>query len=444
MNDFIQRLINSKFMQGLQNVAGKMQSHPIFSSISEGMSKNLGIILAGAFFQIVASVGDLVFNWGSESTIFQVLNFPYKYTMGLIALFMVFSIASTYASRLKLNQQSSAFTALVSFLIVAVPIRSITEGDAVTEIMEVGNFGATSIFVAIIVAIFSVQITNFIVEKNWTIKLSDSVPEGVTNSFTSIIPILVNIILWYGLTLFVTELTNGAFTLSTLITYILSIPMNYLLSVPGMIIILILSQLFWFFGIHGTSVIFIVLFPFLIAAFTTNAELYAQGAPLEFHPVFLYGANGLLAGAGNTLPLIMMGLRSKSEKIKTISTASLVPNIFNINEPVIFGFPMMYNPIMFIPFVFSPAIVAIFLYFAYTTGLIGLPHTLILAVLPVGLGTYLQTLDWRNILFVLLMFPIVYLLYYPFYKIYEKQSLEEEKKIAEEQMEVTGEEVTRT
>lgn len=436
MNDFIQKLISSKFMQSLQTVAGKMQSHPVISSISEGMSKNLGIILAGAIFQIVASVGDLIFNWGPDSTIFQMLNYPYKYTMGLIALFMVFSIASTYGNRLQLNPQSSAFTALVSFLIVAVPIRSITEGETLTEVMEVSGFGATGIFVAIIVAIISVQITNFIIEKNWTVSLPESVPEGVTNSFTSIIPILANIVLWYGINILVTQLTNEVFTLSSLITYVLSIPMNYLLSVPGMIIILILAQIFWFFGIHGTSVILIVILPSLIAAYATNAELYAQGLPLEFHPVFLFGANGLLAGAGNTLPLMIMGLRSKSEKIKAISTASLIPNIFNINEPVIFGYPMMYNPIMFIPFVFSPAIIAVLLYFAYTTGLIGLPHTLIFAVLPVGLGTYLATLDWRNILFVILMYPIVHLIYYPFYKIYEKQSIEE-------QLEVTRKEATR-
>ena len=121
-----------------------------------------------------------------------------------------------------------------------------------------------------------------------------------------------------------------------------------------------------------------------------------------------------------------MGLKSKSKRISAVSKASLVPGLFNINEPAIFGFPILYNPILFIPFLINPLIIMGFMGIAYYFGLIGYPQVLIMTTLPVFVQQFLATLDWRNVVFIALMVPVMFLTYYPFFKIYERQCIDQE------------------
>lgn len=215
-------------------------------------------------------------------------------------------------------------------------------------------------------------------------------------------------------------------TLGTVITTIIATPLSYFVSPLGMAVIIVLFSLSWFFGIHGGSIVFTAIMPIYFAAYATNAELAAAGKPLLFNPVFLYGSATLLGGSGNTFPLCVMGMRSKSKQINAVAKASFVPGLFNINEPAIFGFPIMYNPILLIPFALNSLVVMIFMYFALKFQLMGLPHVLIMTTLPLGIQQFMSTLDVRNVAFCFLMFPVVYLVYYPFFKIYEKQCLMKE------------------
>ena len=270
-----------------------------------------------------------------------------------------------------------------------------------------------------------------IVDHNLVIRMPDVVPEGILNSFNSIIPSGVNILIWYTLAIAISNLTNGALTLGSLVTTVIATPLSYLVSPIGMIFIVIVYCLSWFFGIHGGSVVFTAIMPIYIAAYATNAELAAAGQPLVFSPIFLYGCLSVLGGSGNTLPLCIMGLKSKSKQINAVAKASLVPGLFNINEPAIFGFPIMYNPILLIPFILNSLVVMLFMYIGYTFNWLGLPRVLILTTLPVGIQQFMATLDWRNLVFVILMFPVVYLIYLPFFKVYEKQCLAKEKEAEE-------------
>jgi len=276
------------------------------------------------------------------------------------------------------------------------------------------------------VGLCSVAISKFVIDHNWTIKLPDVVPEGIAHSFNAIIPMSVNIIVWYGISLIISAVSGGALTLSSLITLILSVPVNFLTSTPGMFVVIALAQLCWFFGIHGTGVIFTVLMVPYITAYTTNAALAAAGQPLQFFPVFLMGANGIMGGAGNTMPFSLMGLKSKSKRIQAVSKASFVPGLFGINEPAIFGYPIMYNGLLLIPFMLCPMVCSALLLVAWNLHWIAYPQVLIMTTLPVVFQTFLTTLDWRNVIFAILMFPVCWLIWRPFYKIYEKQCIEEE------------------
>ncbi len=427
MNKAIENFANSKFMTWLRDFSQKLSQSPTFSTISSGMGGTMGLIMIGAVIQIICALGGMAFGWKAGDPIYDAIYMPYKLTMGMLGFFMCFTLAYNYSKRLKSGSPlQSGFTAVVCYILVVAPPQVITLGETTFDALNLGNLGAGGMFVAMIIGLLSVRISKFAIDHNWVIKMPDVIPEGVLNSFNSIIPSGLNILIWYGLSLVITQVSGGALTLATLITYVLSIPIGYLVSPLGMIVILLLGQFFWFFGIHGTGVIFAAIMVPYVTAYMTNAELAAAGQPLVFSAIFLYGANGGIGGTGNTLPLVLMGLKSKSEQIRAVSKASLVPGLFNINEPVIFGFPIMYNPILLIPFLLCPVVVMGFLWLGYSLGILALPQVLILSCLPIGLSQFMTTLDWKNALFPFLMLPVCWLVYYPFFKIYEKQCIERE------------------
>ncbi len=428
MGNAIERFANSTFMKKLQAGSQRLSQNEVFATISGGMGATMGLIMIGAVIQIVCALGALLFGWDSASTSYQMFYMPYKLTMGMLGFFMCFTMAYNFAKRKGLHPMQSGFTALVCYLLVVSPVVTATAADGTTtfDALNLGNLGSGGMFVAIIVGLCSVAISKFVVKHNWVIKLPDVVPEGILNSFNAIIPTALNIIVWYGLAIAISGVSNGTLTLSSMITYVLSIPMNYLVSAPGMFLVIMLGNLCWFFGIHGTGVIFAAIMIPYFTAYQTNASLAASGMPLQWFPVFLFGMNAILGGSGNTLPLCVMGLKSKSKRISAVAKASIGPGLFNINEPAIFGFPIMYNATLLIPFILAPMAVGVLMLAAYQWNLMAYPSVMILTTLPVGLQSFMGNLDWRSFIFVALIYPVCHLIYYPFFKVYEKQCLEQE------------------
>lgn len=425
----LEAFANSKFMTWLRDISQKLSGSPLFSAISSGMSGVIGIILLGSIVQIICAVGSLAFGWHAGDPIYDMIYMPSKLTMGILGFYMCVSLAYNYAKILKVGGPlQSAFTALICYILVAAPIVSATSGENTFDALNLGNFGTPSMFVAMIVGLISVRISKLAIDHNLIIKMPDVVPEGVISSFNSIIPAGINIIIWYGLSIAVSSISNGTLNLATMLNSILAVPISYLTSPLGMVVAIFLGQTMWFFGIHGTNIVFTTILAAYLAAVATNSELYAAGLPLAFSAVFLFRANSFVGGAGNTLPLCLMGLKSKSKQIQTVSRAAIIPGLFGINEPVIFGFPIMYNPILIIPFVLCPIVVMFFLWAGYAFGLLGLNRIYAVGCFPMGLSPFMETLDFRNALFPFLMLPICCLIYYPFFKIYEKQCLEREEK----------------
>lgn len=431
MEAFVTKIAESKFMKWLEKVSMKVSGSPVFSSIAGGMMGTMGLIMVGAVIQIGLALATYC-GLDPQGTVYTTIYTVYEMTMGSLGMFNAFQLAYTYAKRLKMAPLNAGFTSMVCFLLVCSPLQTVTLEDGSTaRMINAGNLGTTALFVAILIAIFSVKITKFAQDHNWTIKMPDVVPEGMLNSFNSIIPTLLNITLWYGISVFLSTISGGALNLSTLIIYILSIPVNALVSPIGMLVCIVLMNLLWFFGIHGASVIYAVMIPVMITAYSTNAELAAQGLPLAFSFIFLMGGNGILGGAGNTLPLVIMGCRSKSETIKSISKASLPAGLFSINEPVIFGFPIMYNAILLIPFILAPVVSAILLWIGYST-ILAYPQVLIMTTMPIFVGEMMSSLSIINPLFTLIvLFPVNFIIWYPFFKVYEAKMVAEEAANAE-------------
>lgn len=425
MNEALEKFANSKFIAWLQKFSTKLSTSPTFQTISGGMGATMGLIMIGAVIQVICAFGSLLFGWQAGQEVYDAIYAPYNTTMGILAFFMVFSLAYNYSKKFKMSPLQNGFTAMVCFLLVCAPITTVTLKDGSTmNAIDSSGLGAQSIFVAILIGLLSVRISKFVEDRNWVIHMPDSVPDGIMNSFNSIIPSGINIIIWYGLAYLIKKYTGT--TLSYLIIGVLSIPINALVSPIGMVVIVLLSQFFWFFGIHGTSVIYSVIMIPMISAYTTNGQLAAAGQPLVFSYIFLMGCNGIMGGAGNTFPLCVMGLKSKSKQIQSISRASVIPGFFGVNEPVIFGYPIMYNPLMLIPFLLCPIVVMGFMAIAYHFGLMAYPSVLVMTCLPIILQSYITTFDWRNVVFAILMFPVCWIIWYPFFKMYEKQCVEQE------------------
>ena len=424
--NLVERIAESSFMHKLEDLSLKLSGSKLFSAISGGMGGTMGLLMTGAVFQIICVIGATFFGWDTAGTLYNFFYTPYRWTMGILSFFMAYCISASYSKQLGVNQMMSGFTSMACYFIVCCPL---TEMEGAFYI-NIANMGTTNLFVALIIGLVCARIMKFCQDKDLRIKLPDSVPEGVGNSFKAIVPMAMCIVFWYLLSYVISTFTGT--TLSNLIIGILSIPLKVLISTPGMFVIMFIAQLCWFFGIHGTSVVFAVIMLPYIQAYSGNAALAAAGQPLVYNPVFLYGAMAVWGGAGNTLPLVIMGLKSKSTTIRTICKASLIPNIFGINEPVIFGMPIMYNATLMIPFFLQPVVVGILYAIVYKLGLIGYPQVLLMTTLPVVLSTFMTTLDFKNVIFVLLLFPVCYLLWLPFYKVYEKQMLEVEAKNAAE------------
>ena len=409
-----------------------MQRNPVVNAITSGMMGTMGLILAGAVFSIIAALGSLLGFIPAESALYAWLQLPYNMCMNAMALPVAFGVAYVYTKNLgKKGEVANGFVSMILFLIVAAPFQTVELADGSTmTVMDTTYLGGTGIFTALIMPIIVVNIIAFCQDHNVTVKMPDVVPPFLSEAFGTLIPLLANILLWYGLNTACTTFMGAP--LPAIIMGILSIPLAPLTSAPGVIILNVLGCVFWCLGIHGSAITYIVLMAPMMAAYATNAELVAAGQAAVFNPVFLMGALACCGGTGNTLPLAVHCLRAKSEQLKAIGKASAVPALFNISEPIVFGLPIMYNPIIDIPFILNVLITSVLVWVGYATGFLAAPSLMILTVMPIGVAEFLTTMSWHNVLVPVVAFVVGYLVYAPFVRIYDQQCLAKEAAKAEQ------------
>ena len=412
---------DSKFMKGLQKVGEKISMNKGFSAIQQAMMGIMAIILVGSVFQIICSVGTLLKLFEAGSTIYNILYMPYNVTGGILSVYVVFMIAYSYGKALGLKPLQTGIVALACFLIVCSPATtySLADGSTVTA-MDTSYLGGTGLFVAILIGILSVRIMNFCIKKKIYIKMPEVVPPFLADSFAALVPMLINVIIWYGLSTILSVLTAGALNLPLLITYILSIPIAALNSVPGMVVVFLIATLLWCFGIHGTMVVYIGLMAILMQVVTANAAAVAAGGQAQFYPVLLMGALATAGGTGNTFGCVLLGLRSKSKQINAVSKAAVVPGLFGINEPATFGYPIMYNPILCIPYILTPIITMLLVWLGYAIGFFKPAYVLVMSLMPMGVAEFFGSLAWQNIFIPVIGIVVGLVVFAPFLKAYEK------------------------
>ncbi|KXT75712.1 PTS cellobiose transporter subunit IIC [Streptococcus sp. DD12] len=391
---------------------------------------------AFSFWPIVADIFAASFD--KFTSLYMVANYA---TMGSLSLYFVlslsFELTKIYAEEEELNMDpmNGALLALMAFIMtvpqiifdkgVMAAVVALEEGGVVADGWAMNNgvarFGTTGIFTAIIMAIVTVLLYRMCVKHNWVVKMPDSVPEGVSRGFTALVPGFV--------VAFTVIIINGLLVvLGTDIFNVISIPFGFVSHLTntwiGIMIIYLLTQLLWIVGIHGANIIFAFVNPIALANMATNA---AQGTHLavagEFSNMFV-----IAGGSGATLGLcIYIAFAARSQQLKAIGRASVVPAIFNINEPLIFGLPIIYNPALAIPFILAPMVTATVYYFANALEWISPVIAQVPWPTPVGIGAFLGTADLRAALLSLVTALVAFLVYLPFIRRYDSQLVKEER-----------------
>lgn len=417
-------------MQTLQNwlqkfllpIAMKIEKQKHLQAVKDGVVAIIPIIIIGSFCLIPIGIGNLIGGGVSEfvTNNAAIFNFPTYFTTSIMSVYSAFFIADSLAKRYRLKSSLIGVSAILVHLILCV---NITETG-----WDVSSLGAEGLFVSIIAAITVVEITRLMDKYHLVIKMPESVPPMVAESFSILIPLTVNVIL--ASTVSLVCMNMGGTTFPKVIMGLLAPAISSMDSLPAVIIVVLLTQLLWVFGLHGAAITSSVWAPFAIAYGAENAANVAAG--LEPTHIFTFGFYyGFLqvTGSGLTLGLVILMCMSKSKSLKSIGKIGLVPSIFGINEPIIFGVPMIMNPFMFIPFVFGPVLVAIITYLAMDFGFIALPLWEAPGFLPPGFQAFLLTMDWKAAALAIFSVVLMTVLYYPFFKMFEADEVRKEKEL---------------
>ncbi len=415
-----------KFVNFLQDklspIAMALAQNRYLSSIRDGFMGIMSLLIIGSMFLLLAYLpipgySNFMTNiFGSGwSTFFMT---PYNMTMNVMTLFVVVGVARALAKEYGIDELGCMFWSFAAFLMLT-PIGSFEPGNY----LPIRNFGAEGLFLGILTAIITVEILKFILDRGWKIALPETVPANVAKSFESLIPgifvaiIFSTISLLFKMTAFETA-HNFVFTV--LQTPLLSLGGT----LPAMIIILLIETLLFSFGLHGPNIVGSVMTPIWLALTEQNAAAFAAGTTLpNIITTQFYGNFIKLGGCGATIGLVIAAIFfSKSAQFKTLGKLSAGPAMFNINEPVIFGMPIVLNPILMIPFILTPIVLAITTYIVMSIGLVPLTSGVNIPWTTPPVISGLLVCGWRGALWQIIEIGISLAIFLPFFRIEDKRA----------------------
>ncbi len=417
---------------GLDRVMGpfaqKLSENKIISALTAGMMASMPITLGVAAFAILGNLPiepwqTFLTNTGMGQHMLDIV----AGTSSLLAVYIVPTIAYHYAKNERENGLTAAVLALAGFIVLQP--QTITLGDQTIPALLQSHLGSNGIFVGMLTAILIGISYSKLMKMNIKLKLPASVPPNVSESLS---PTFVAMIIFLGV--FLVRYGAGLTpykNIFDLVSDIVSKPvMLFGTSVWSMIAFQCFMNLCWFFGIHPAPILSVYL-PVIIAANTANIEAFLGGTASAELPYLgfslLYGFC-YIGGTGSTLSLAFTMFSAKSERYKALRNVALVPNIFNINEPMIFGVPIMLNPIFFIPMIVSSFIGGVLGIFAIDILGVGSafnPTVSLPWVMPPFIGPFL-TGGWKLGLAIIFVILVQLLLWYPFFKVADNQALKEE------------------
>ena len=406
----------------------KISRNKYLRAIRDGFIAGMPVILFSSIFILIAYVPNAWgFHWSKDIETF--LMTPYSYSMGILAFFVGGTTAKALTDSMnrdlpatnQINFISTMLASMVGFLLMAA--EPAKDGGFLTAFM-----GTKGLLTAFIAAFVTVNVYKVCVKNNVTIRMPDEVPPNISQVFKDLIPFTVSVVLLYGLELIVKGGlgVTVAESIGTLLAPLFSAADGYV----GITIIFGAFAFFWFIGIHGPSIVEPAIAAITYANAEVNLNLIQQG--MHADKILTSGTQMFIVTMGGTgatlvVPFMFMWL-TKSKRNRAIGRASVVPTFFGVNEPILFGAPLVLNPIFFVPFIFAPiANVWIFKFFVDTLGMNSFTSNLPWTTpgpLGIVLGTNFQVLSF---ILAALLVVVDVIIYYPFVKVYDEQILEEER-----------------
>ena len=413
------------FQESLAKVATALSEQRHLTAIRNAFYRIMPLMLVASLYVMLNNV---IFGLPGLKDIAALQSFKdvgdrvFRGSLGMVSITISFLVAYFVAVGYKEREEATFYgvTAIGCFVTLIPGVQQVTvEGTTggMWGILQFVDTGAASMFVAMIVAICSSELLHlFNKVEALKIKLPDSVPPAVSKSFSVLIPVTLTFTV-FGVLGFVL-MTAWNTTLAQIIMKTLQVPVLALLQSPiGLIVVMGVQNLLWFFGVHGAFVLGPMYEPPLLVALNENlAAFQAGGVPPHIITKIFMDSYMSMGGAGNTLALVIaIFIFGRHQEDRLIGGLGFMPGLFNINEPVLFGLPIIFNPIYFIPFIFSPIINGLIAYFATAAGLVNKLSILVPWTTPPVLSAFLASgNDWKAAVLSVLLLVISIFVYAPF------------------------------
>lgn len=433
-----------KYLMGPMSVVASWR--PIRAIVAAGIA-SIPLTIVGSAFLVLSVIPqaiplDFIADlWAVSFDKFSSLYLlAYQCTMGILSLYFAFVIGYEYTKiyeeeeGLALTPMNGGLLSVFAFF-MTIPELVIQKGEVAKVANEttingwqiggdsLARLSTSGMFTAILMAILTVQLYRLCVKRNWVVKMPEAVPEGVSRSFSALIPAFV--------VAFTVLIINGLFILmGTDIYKVVAIPFGFVTQITnswgGILVIYFLVHSLWIVGIHGANIVMGLVNPILLANMASNK----QGEFFAFAGEFT-NAYVTVGGSGATLGLcIYLAYRAKSEQLSALGKAALPSSFFNINEPLIFGMPIVYNPMLTIPFILAPMVSASIGYWGVKLEFVNKAIAQTPWPSPVGIGAYMGAADWRAGVLAFICAIAAFLIWYPFIRMYDAKLVKEEQENA--------------
>ena len=410
--------------------ANKLSQNKVLKAISGGFSALLPIIMVGAIASLLSGLNIEAYqNFIVSIGLKPIVAYISAYTTNMMAVYAVFSIGHSMAKQLECKEQS-ILVGIISLMVFLLTIPLGVSKDEVTIAAAISTtyFGAPGLFTAMIIGCIVPFIYNIFVKNHIVIKMPDGVPPQISNGFSAIIPAVCITAVFAAIRQLCALTSFG--TLSGLIYGLLKTPLSSLTNSPVTFVILLLfCNILWFFGIHGGMVTMSFLSMLYMAPALENLEAMAAGQPL---PNMLtntwWFTFAQLGGSGGIIGLaVCMFFFAKSERYKTLGKIAILPALCSISEPLVFGVPLVLNVVMLIPMILSPLCCFLSSYLMTSIGVLPYLNGIQLSTgTPVVLAGFLAG-GWRAAIWQVVLVALQFAIYFPFFRMVDKQALEEEK-----------------
>ena len=423
----------------LTPIAVKLEQNRYLSAVKNSFMSAMPLLIIGSFFILLAylpinAYTEFMLNtFGADWQ--RMFTIPNNISMSMMTIYVVVGIGNELAKSYGLDSMAGIFAAMASFFVVT-PMHAFAE-EGLGIGIPLGNLGAAGLFVGILVAIIAVEIMRFTDKMGWKIKMPDSVPQNVSKSFSSLIPVALVIIFFNFVRIGFEQTSYG--DVQTFIFNNLQTPLTALGStLPATIVVLIIEGVLWSFGLHGANIVGSVMQPIWLTLTAENAAAVATGQVIPNIVNYQFYSNFVkVGGSGATFGLCLLLLfAAKSKQFRALGKLSIGPEIFTINESIIFGMPIVLNPIMIVPFLLTPLVLSIVAYFSMSTGLVPLTNGVNIPwTTPPVISGFLVS-GWRGAVLNIVQIALSAAIYFPFFKIADnlavKQELENEEQAQHE------------